>query len=178
MALDAFLQFKGGDLATEIKGETQDRDMQKLSPRPFDISTWTFGVSQDVNIGSSSGGAGAGKVTFDDFKITKQIDNSSPLFFGTCCTGGHYDDVSLKIRKSGAVKDKSGGIYLQFDFKLVFVTNITWSHNDPSPTEDITFAYGALQVQYWQQQKTGSLATAPATTSWSRVLNNDAFALE
>ena len=58
MALDAFLQFnnKGnkGEGAMDIEGETQDTVMSKLKPPCFDISSWQFGASQQVNVGSSS----------------------------------------------------------------------------------------------------------------------------
>ncbi len=125
-----------GVAAPEIIGETLDREMRRLYPSPntpFDLQNWSFGISQDVNIGSATGGIGAGKVNFDPFKITKAIDKSSPHFFGTMCTGGHFEKATLMVRKSGAVADQSGGIYLQFDFLLVFVTNVSWSHSDPRP---------------------------------------------
>ena len=154
MALDAFLQFKGeGASAATIEGETLDKIMGKESPKPFDLQNWSFSISQDVNVGSASGGMGAGKVKFEQFAITKQIDKSSPLFFHTCCTGGHYDEVNLLIRKSGGAKDQSGDIYLQFNFKMVFVSNIAWTHADPAPTEAITFDYGALRIKYKPQAK-------------------------
>ena len=82
MAVDAFLQFKGGGAAGhDIEGETYDKTMRNMKPLPFDIQNWNFGITQDVNIGSASGGIGAGKVNFNPFKITKAIDKSSPLFF-------------------------------------------------------------------------------------------------
>jgi Type VI secretion system effector, Hcp len=34
-----------------------------------------------LRIGSQSSGAGAGKVTFNPFSITKKIDKASPVFF-------------------------------------------------------------------------------------------------
>jgi len=176
VALDAFLQITkgGGTAAPDIKGETLDREMRRLNPTPFDLQNWSFGISQDVNIGSATGGVGAGKVNFEPFKVTKAIDQSSPSFFGTMCTGGHFDSAKLMIRKAGAVADQSGGIYLQFDFLMVFVTNVSWSHGDPAPTEEITFEYGALQVNYWEQAKQG-LLQAVKHTKWSRVQNSDDF---
>jgi type VI secretion system secreted protein Hcp len=179
MAIDAFLQFDSpGDAAPPIEGETQDADMRKkLKPWPFDISAWNFGISQDVNIGSSTGGAGAGKVNFNPFKITKVIDKSSPAFFKTCCVGGHFEKVTLYCRKSGVDKTKSGGIYLVFEFAMVFVSNISWSHSDPAPTEEIQFDYGAMRITYRVQTPKGALETTPHEGSWSRVLNNGEFAL-
>jgi type VI protein secretion system component Hcp len=34
-----------------------------------------------LSIGSQSTGAGAGKVTFNPFSITRKVDKSSPIFF-------------------------------------------------------------------------------------------------
>jgi type VI secretion system secreted protein Hcp len=182
MAVDAFLQFKGGGAAGhDIEGETYDKTMRNMKPLPFDIQNWNFGITQDVNIGSASGGIGAGKVNFNPFKITKAIDKSSPLFFGTLCTGGHYEDVILYMRKAGTSKERSSSpdadVYLKYEFKMAFVTNISWSHNDPAPNEEITFEYGALQVTYKPQKKDGSLG-ASKTTAWSRVLNKNVLGVE
>jgi len=180
MALDAFLFFKDkGAAGDDIQGETQDKFMRTNfgGNIPFDLQAWSFGLSQDVKIGSASGGVGAGKVTFEQFKVTKAIDKSSPSFFLTCCNGGHFGTVSLMIRKSGTDPKQSGGIYLQFDFKLVFVSNIAWSHADPAPTEEITFDYGALKITYKKQDPKGILVAPPdgGQAMWSRILNNTDF---
>ena len=157
MALDAFLQFTDGGNpgAVTLHGETQDLEMKLLDPKPFDISTWTFGASQQVNVGSSSSGIGTGKVEFQPFKITKQVDQASPYFYQTCAQGGHYEQCTLLIRKGGGVKGQSGMIYLRFDFKMVFVTQINWSHDDTAPKEEVTFDYGALRVAYSPQSRKG-----------------------
>jgi hypothetical protein len=43
MAVDAFLQFKGGGAAGhDIEGETFDKAMRGMKPLPFDIQNWTF----------------------------------------------------------------------------------------------------------------------------------------
>ncbi|HWE72374.1 MAG TPA: type VI secretion system tube protein Hcp [Stellaceae bacterium] len=189
MALDSFLQFNDGGHAgaAVLNGETQDIEMKDLKPRPFDISTWTFGASQQVNVGSSSSGIGAGKVEFQPFKITKQVDTSSPFFFQTCAQGGHYEQCTLFVRKGGGAAARSGIIYLRFDFKMVFVTQINWSHDDTAPKEEVTFDYGALQVTYTRQKKDGSPAqpikkSADAKScggehnqAWSKMLNTTEF---
>jgi type VI secretion system secreted protein Hcp len=189
MALDSFLQFNDGGHpgAQKIDGETQDVEMGKLKPRPFDIQSWTFGASQQVNVGSSSSGIGSGKVEFQPFKVTKQVDTASPFFFQTCAQGGHYDQCTLFVRKGGGLKDRSGVIYLRFDFKMVFVTQIAWSHDDTAPKEDVTFDYGALQVTYTPQKRTGEPEQAITTTAdakkaggkhnqaWSKLLNTTDF---
>ncbi len=39
------------------------------------------GQQPTLSIGSQSTGAGAGKVTFNPFSITRKVDRSSPIFF-------------------------------------------------------------------------------------------------
>jgi type VI secretion system secreted protein Hcp len=188
MALDSFLQFNDGGNpgAQVINGESQDVEMGKLKPRPFDIQSWTFGASQQVNVGSSSSGIGAGKVEFQPFKITKQVDTASPFFFQTCAQGGHYEQCTLFVRKGGGTANRTGIIYLRFDFKMVFVTQIGWSHDDTAPKEEVTFEYGALRVTYTPQEKTGAPRKAISKEpkgdpggvnpqSWSKLLNSTEF---
>jgi len=176
MAQDAFLQFKEvGDNAVVLNGETKDKIMSALNPIPFEIAEWSFGASNKLNIGSGSGGAGAGKVEFAAFNVTKAIDKASPYLFHTCCAGGHYKEVLLQIRRAGGTSAKqSGDVYLKFDFKLVAIQSIKWQNGDPMPTEGIAFEYGALQISYSPQKSSGAMDTAK-TQSWSRVLNSETF---
>ncbi len=187
MALDAFLQFNDGGNpgAPVLDGETQDLDMKKLKPIPFDLSTWSFTVAQQVNVGSATGGIASGKVEFQPFSVEKQIDQASPNFFLALAQGGHFEQCSLFIRKGGGTDQRSGSIYLRFDFKMVFVTDIKWSHDDTAPKEAIQFDYGALRVTYTSQRRSGqanqAISTAPdnpggqATSQWSKMLNTSDF---
>ncbi len=47
----------------------------------FEIEDFSFDIEQTLNIGSQSTGAGAGKVTFNPFSITRKIDRASPTLF-------------------------------------------------------------------------------------------------
>ncbi len=138
-------------------------------PTLFEIEDFSFDIEQTLNIGSQSTGAGAGKVTFNPFSITRKIDRSSPILFKLACSGTPFQEVALGLRKSsgGTV---SGRIYLVFRFKLVAVKTISWSYDDESPKETVTFEYGGLQVHYSQQQPNGDMAPALAG-GWNRVKN-------
>ena len=177
MAIDAFLQFsKPGAAATAIDGETQDAHFKKMSPPPFEIQNWSFGAANASTIGSATMGAGAGKASFEPFKVTKNIDRASPSLFKTCCVGGHYDELTLWVRKTGGAKEASGDAYLEWKFKMAFVQNLAWTNADPLPTEDVTFVYGAIQFEYRPQSADGSVK--PGTpVAWSQVQNSDEFAV-
>jgi type VI secretion system secreted protein Hcp len=175
MAIDAFLQFTEKGTATDIKGETQDSFFSKppKGPAAFELSNWSFSTTNQSNIGSATQGAGAGKASFDPFKVTKIIDRATPYLFYTCCVGGHYDMVTLWVRKPGADSKTGGKPYLQWEFRMVFIQEIAWSHADPAPTEEITFVYGAIHFSYYAQDKQGQLSGTPQESRWSQVLNND-----
>jgi hypothetical protein len=73
--------------------------------------------------------------------------------------------VTIGSQSSGA-----GAFFLRFDFKLVAVKTISWSHDDESPKESMAFMYGGLYMQYAQQNPNGQFYTAiPA--GWNRVKN-------
>ena len=176
MALDAFIKFDGGQ--NKIKGESQDKSF------PADqgwssLQSVTFSSKNTANIGTGSTGAGSGKVSFEDFNVTKFVDNGSPQFFMALCAGDHYDTVTIAIRKAQGGAAAATKPFLQYKFCLVFVTSIstTIGAEDEAPTETITFAYGATQIQYTPQDAQGNLGTANPT-QWSRVLNNNTLAVK
>jgi type VI secretion system secreted protein Hcp len=140
-----------------------------------EVTDYSFDIEQTLNIGSQSIGAGAGKVTFNAFSITRKIDRASPPMYANCCAGTPFKMVSLFLRKSsGQGVDQgtamSGVTFVRFDFKLVAVKTIAWAHDDESPTETLTFEYGALLISYAVQQPNGTMA-AMQTEGWNRVQN-------
>jgi type VI secretion system secreted protein Hcp len=95
--------------------------------------------------------------------------------------GGHFETVTLYIRKSGgSINTSSAEPYLVYTFKMVYVTSMDWSGSagDDAPTETVTFAFGALQIAYTPQAKSGSgPATKPILGTWNVVKNNDSLAM-
>ncbi len=59
---------------------------------------------------------------------------------------------------------------LVFTFKLVAVKTISWAHDDEAPKETVTFEYGGLNIQYYQQQPDGK-PYPPTPGGWNRVKN-------
>ncbi len=196
MAIDAYLvfqQYGGGYLTAESQVDFSNNTetlmtqpfaiptaatagtVPNAGPAIFEVTDFSFDIEQTLNIGSASSGAGAGKVVFNPFSITRKIDKASPAFFEMACSGTAFQLVTLAFRKSSgagaaAAGQTSGQVYLRFDFKLVAVKTISWSHNDEGPEETITFEYGGLQVRYAQQEASGKLKT-PVAGGWNRVRN-------
>jgi type VI secretion system secreted protein Hcp len=106
----------------------------------FEITDWSFGVENPTTIGSATGGAGAGKVKFDEFKITKRVDTASPMLFKACASGQHFKEVVITVRRAG-----QSTAYVTYKLETVFITSIqTGSSGGETPMETITFVYGKL----------------------------------
>ena len=172
MAFDAFCYSTQNK--SDMLGETQDADYQKLSA--FEILSFELGAENVINIGSISGGGGAGKATFKEFTVTKKTDSSSTQLFSALCTGLHLTDVVIDLRRSGGAAKamKSGGVFMKFDMRLVMVQDISWSGSDGDDVceETVIFQFGAIAISYTPQGQDGKEKT-PLKTMWSRVKNEN-----
>lgn len=174
MAFDSFLQFvTPGSNAPAVVGESSDPAFQ--SPvEAIEISEFSFGGENTLSIGSATSGAGAGKATFKEFTVKKLVDTASPSLLVMLATGSHYKVVQLSLRKSGAAGAAgSGSPYLAFRFGLFAVKSIEWagSTGDDSPTENVVFEFGEIEMWYCKQNADGSL-NAAIDKQWSRLTNS------
>jgi len=167
--LDMYLWFEeptGG--AKEIKGEAQDKDIREKESgaQPIKIKNFSFEIENATTIGSSSGGASAGRCVLKPFTIAKVTDSCSPDFFTACATGGHYGRATILLRKDNKP-------YLRYTFSMCFVTKVAWSggESDDAPGEGIDFAYGALKIMYYPQGKDGVTINKPKISIWNQVNN-------
>jgi type VI secretion system secreted protein Hcp len=170
-----FLEFTPIQIGTlgsvKISGESLDKAHQGTVA----LNSFELGVENDQTIGSGTSGAGTGKAVFQPFRVTKNVDTSSPNLVLASAAGAHFPQVNLYLRKTGA----SGvlpGDYLVYRFKMVFVSSVAWSGSsgDELPQETVEFQYGALQVSYAAQSPTGQLQT-PLVTQWSQITNTPEF---
>ncbi len=114
----------------------------------FEIESFSSGVQTEI--GSATGGAGAGKIKFNEFTIKKTTDKASPSFFKNCALGAHYGKVIIEMRKSGGDPNSAADDPISsFVYENVFTTKIDWSGpGDEGPEESITFVYGKMGVKY------------------------------
>jgi type VI secretion system secreted protein Hcp len=174
MACDNFVWFPApasggllkGDAATQPQGESADKWFS--TKKAFECTSITFGVTQAETTGSAATGSGAGKAKFDEFQIEKFVDLASVPLYQACCAGAHFPTICLAIRKAGG----SNLIYVQYMFRMVFVTSISWTGGDgeAAPKETIKFKYGALGLQYVRQKADGG-GDKPYPMYWSNVTN-------
>jgi len=159
---DAFLKLDG------INGESADAKHKG----EIDLVSFSWGATNPVSIGSATGGAGAGKLKFDDLRVVKKVDLSSPKLFQACATGQHISTGTIVVRKAGGVQLE----YLKLNLNLIFIKDIQQQgtpQGDEIPLEEITMAIGSLQFQYQQQGSDGKAQGGPSIASWNVVTNND-----
>lgn len=175
MAFDAFCYFPDQSL---VKGETQDKEYKKKNA--FEIMSFEIGAENNINIGSISGGGGAGKATFKELTITKKTDTASTELFKHLCGGAHFGDMIIDLRRSGGSSAASGAVFLKWEFKLVMIQDISWSGSDGDDIceETVVIQYGAMKVSYTPQMSSGAPDTTNAKDAeWSRVLNEANFSV-
>lgn len=175
MSFDAFCYSKSDK--AKLTGETQDDEMNKLGA--FEVLSFELGAENTINIGSISGGGGAGKATFKEFTITKKTDTASTELFRALVTGKHFGDMFIELRRSSGNESTSGATFLRFEFALIMVQDLSWSGSDGDDIceETVIFQYGAMKVQYYAQEASGKMKSAPQEMMWSRVKNNASMAV-
>jgi type VI secretion system secreted protein Hcp len=181
MAADNFLWFPqpatGGLLkgkSNKPEGETSDKHFSEK--KALEVLSFSFGTSQADTAGSASSGAGVGKAKFDEFTIEKFVDLASVPIYNACAAGAHFPSVQLAIRKAGG----SPLLYLQYIFRMVFVTSIGWSGGggEESPKETIKFKFGAMGIQYIPQNPDGTQrAKDMLDASWNVISNEPSLAV-
>src|ERR1035437_1938100 len=97
MAFDAFLKIDG------IPGESTDDKHKDW----IEIQSYSHGVQQSASsTASSSGGASAERVNFNDLAVAKLVDKASPKLFEACCVGKHIKEVVIEVCRAGGDKQK------------------------------------------------------------------------
>lgn len=148
MAFDAFLK------VDTIPGESKD-DKHKDE---IDLMSYSFGASQTGTF-SSGGGGGAGKVNFQDLHFVMKMSKASPKLMLACANGEHIKKAVLTVRKAG--KD-------QQEFFKVTMSDVlvsSWQHGaasggDEVPTEQISFNFTKVEMDYKEQKQDGTLGAS------------------
>jgi type VI secretion system secreted protein Hcp len=160
VAFDAFLKLgevKGGSTDAAHKDEIVVRE-------------YSFGVNNTASVGSTGGGAGAGKATFSDLTFTTPLSVASPKLLLACASGVHYDTAVLTLRRSGGTKPPD---FLKITLKTVLVSSYldAGASSDDTPLDSITLAFGAIRVDVFTQNPSGGTAPPPSSAGWDRSKN-------
>ena len=108
----------------------------------FEVSSYSFGASQQTSSGSASGGAGAGKATIAPLKATKKFDACSPRLFGGVVTGEHFATADL------VQHDGDGDITLTISLTDAVITSYVIGGDDSSdtPQESISIEFRKICI--------------------------------
>ena len=136
-----------------VEGEAQDTKHKK----EIDVLAWSWGLANHGSAGTG-GGAGSGKVNVQDLTFTKWVDKATPQLFLARCTGKHFKDATLVVRKAGEKPVE----YLKIKMDEVLVSGIKSRGSDGEDrlTEDITLNFSKISLDYIPQDDKGALGTA------------------
>lgn len=107
----------------------------------IELQDFNLGGETPATIGSATGGAGAGKIKFNEFTIKKTTDAASPAFFRNCTAGAHYKKVTLAMRKAGGDPSSAGKPPLRYILHEVIVTNVNPADHGAK------FSFGRSEVE-------------------------------
>lgn len=142
MSVDMFMKVEGAS------GESKDSNHTGWT----DIDSFTWGAIQPHSMGSG-GGAGVGKVAFQDLNVVAKIDKCYPAVLKHCATGKHLGEVQLSLCKAGGSQIEYGKITLTD----VLVTSVTVSGTSSGESTVVNYSFQAAKVktQYWEQTNSG-----------------------
>lgn len=136
----------------------------------FNVSYFNFGVTNTLNIGSQSGGAGAGKVTFQPLEVHAALSTFASLM-DAAATGQAFQSCTLSTTFGD-------GSQAEFEFKLVAISSLSASASMPARSgdaaryTDVNLVYGAVQVKSSGSADDGGTGSVQQG-GWNQVTNQN-----
>jgi len=157
MAVDMFMKID------TVDGEAQDTKHKK----EIDVLAWSWGISNNGSAHNGNG-AGSGKASVHDLTFTKWVDRATPNLALACCSGKHFKDATLIIRKAGAKPVE----YVKIKMETVLITSVSTggSGGEDRLTENITLNFAKVSLDYVPQDDKGAGGTA-IPMSWDIASN-------
>ena len=143
--VDYFLKIDG------IAGESQD----KTHKNEIQLNSFSWGAT-NAGTSATGGGAGAGRVKFEDFSITKTVDSASPKLMLACANGEHIKSAVLVCRKAGKEQQE----FLKYTFSDLLISSFQTGGTQVLPANEISFNYSKIEMEYKEQKPDGTLAGA------------------
>lgn len=157
MANDMFLKIDGADGGCK---DSKHKDW-------IDIDSYSFGGNQ-ASTQYSGGGAGSGKVSFQDFHFVAKAGKESPVMFGFMCLGQHIKKVQLHQQKAGGSKM----IFLDILLEDCFITSVVMgdSSGGDEPHVQYSLNFAKNTFKYTSQKDDGTVG-ATVTQTWNSKEN-------
>lgn len=149
--VDYFLKIDG------IAGESRN----EKHAGEIDVLSFSWGAS-NTGAASSGGGAGAGKVQFQDIHFTTKLNKASPKLMLACATGEHIKEVVLVGELSG----KKGQKFLEIKMTDVLISSYqSGGSSGQVPTDSFSLNFAKIEFSYYPVNPDGSLG-APVKAGW------------
>jgi type VI secretion system secreted protein Hcp len=156
VAVDYFLKIDG------IAGESIDVKHKN----EIQLEAFSWGAMNDPGPGLG-GGAGAGKVRLLDFSFSMRVNKASPKLFLACAKGQHLKVATFTARREGKAQQE----FLVYKFTDVLVSSYqTSGTDDVIPLDQISIAFGKVEIEYKAQKADGSL-DAGISAGWDAQQN-------
>ncbi|WP_406694163.1 type VI secretion system tube protein Hcp [Singulisphaera sp. Ch08] len=147
MAVDMFLKI------TDVKGESKD----KGHAGEIEIESFSWGASQ-LGASSHGTGAGAGKVSMNDFHFVMRNNSASPNLFLFCANGKHLKEAKLTCRKAGGTQQNF--MIVTLSDVLVSSYQTGGSQGGEVPMDQISLNYSKVELDYLAQDEKGITKSA------------------
>jgi type VI secretion system secreted protein Hcp len=157
MAVDMFLKI------TDVTGESKDSKHKG----EIEIESFSWGASQ-LGTSSHGTGAGAGKVSMNDFHFVMRNNSSSPTLFLFCANGKHLKEAKLTCRKAGGKQEN----FLEVTMSDVLVSSYQTGGSGAGevPMDQISLNYSKIAIDYLAQDEKG--ITKSAGKKWWDMKTN------
>ena len=147
MAVDMFLKI------TDVKGESKDKDHKD----EIEIESFSWGATQ-LGASSHGTGAGAGKVSMNDFHFVMRNNTASPNLFLFCANGKHIKEAKLTCRKAGG--SQQNFLVVTMSDVLVSSYQTGGSGAGEVPMDQISLNYSKIEIDYLAQDEKGNTKSA------------------
>jgi len=156
MAVDAFLEFDPG---SNIKGESKDSQHGEGKGDCLQIASYDFEAKVPASAVHGQG-LGSGKLEFGEFNFKCSVSKASFAVFKHLTLGTHIPKAKLYLRKAGGGSDTGQKDFLVYTFEQLMITKYKVDGGAEEPTEEMSFAYTKLHVEYRLQKGDGSVSRA------------------
>jgi type VI secretion system secreted protein Hcp len=140
------------------------------SPEWMRLESFNWGVSSPVDLGSATGGAGAGKAIAQPVSLVLGSSQTATQLAQYLAAGKHLESVEIEAYAPGG--DKGAQLVDQYYFETVFLSKLeTSAASGSAPQESVSFAYAKFDHGHVTQDEKGALSSTQ--DGWDFVKNLD-----
>jgi type VI secretion system secreted protein Hcp len=141
-----------------VEGESTS-DKRKGS---IDVLSWSWGAS-NPSVDPVGGGAGAGRVSVQDFNFSMYASKAGPRLFQACATGEHLREARFSAVRAGEQQQEF--LTLTFSDVLVSSYQTGGSQGGGTPIENVSLGFARIAIEYRAVSADGKLQP-PVTAGW------------